>query len=357
MSASAPDADGFGSDFKKICHGKIPKSIDKASELVHDKLFPRQIGKDTWKVPENDFMKAMKKTEELIEGEWAGALATPYQDDHGLGQTRYSKVSKTLQLAAPPLRLIWWRTLDHIGKTPKSNEGYTLTLEEAAYICKSTDKIFTYYFLSHRWETREHPDPLGKKSAICSTYGKTRSTWLFSGKTEEVFFWIDYASIDQSNFPPFIAALPLYCSGAQLVMVPYHEEYEERGWCLVERLAYAALNGPLQFICGMDYVEYARKKGWKQVQSWFTYYSDPSDLHYSWLRPLGNPDDGKLGYETDRPMIKQLTKVLLRQWGKTWVVGRDWPPKGSFDMCSTTGQAMPVEWGKTTVNVILISKQ
>ncbi len=226
---------------------------------------------------------------------------------------RYAKISKTIQKASPPLRLVWWRSLKHIGKTPRSEEGYTVTLEEAQAICKRIGKNFTYYFLSHRWETREHPDPHGYKSRICAAYGEERTRTF----NEEVFFWIDYACIDQEGMAPFIAALPLYCSGSQLIMVPFHEEYEDRGWCLVERLAYAALNGPLQFVCGMKYVDHAKQKRWKQQQSCFTFFTDPSGLHYSWLRPLANPGEGKLGYETDRPLIKNLTEVLLRQWAKT----------------------------------------
>ena len=265
---------------------------------------------------------------------------------------RYAKIAGTIKLAAPPIRLIWWRTLKALGRTPRSEEGYTLTLEEALEICKRTGKSFTYYFLSHRWESTAHPDPKGTKSKICSSYGEER-TQTFN---EEVFFWVDFSCIDQEGMAPFIAALPLYCSGAQLIMVPYNEEYEERGWCLVERLAYAALNAPLQFVCGMQYCDYAEKQSWKQLQSCFTYFTDPSGKHYSWLRPLADPGLGKLGYEKDRPLIKELTNVLLRQWAKYWVDGTKWPPPGSFDRCSTTGKGKPVEWGVTTVNVILISK-
>ncbi|XP_065055519.1 uncharacterized protein LOC135684007 isoform X1 [Rhopilema esculentum] len=341
-----PSSEGQGEDFKRIfC--SIPCTIENASDYLHQKLFPRKFCKDTWQVPEEDFDKALKKTEHAIETIWKNALSMPLDDT----DARYAKISATLKNVAPPLRLVWWRTLDHLGKTPKSNEGYTLTLEEALNVCQATGKVFTYYFLSHRWDTRDHPDPNGVKSRICADYSRVR-TQTFN---EEVFYWIDYSSIDQEGMAPFIAALPLYCSGAQIIMVPYNEEYEDRGWCLVERLAYAALNGPLQFVCGMKYVDHAQQKGWSQIQSCFTYFADSEGLHYSWLRPLANPALGKLSFEQDRPLIKSLSEVLLRQWGKTWVQGSRWPPPGAFDRCSTTAKG-PVRWGVTTVNVILMSK-
>ena len=348
MSETTPNSNGFGADFLRV-KPSLPSNIEAADNHIHQNLFPRHIASEVWQPKKTDFTQTLNAVENLISKEWAQVLAIPL-DHHS---ERYAEISKNIRKVAPNLRLVWWRTLKKLGRTPRSDEGYSLTLEEAASICHATGKIFTYYFLSHRWESRDHPDPTGRKSKICSRYGAER-TQTFN---EEVFFWIDFPCMDQDgDVGQFVAALPLYCSGAQVLMVPFNEEYEERGWCLVERLAYAALNVPLQFICGNDYVEYAKKAGWKQQQSCFTFHIDqPSGLHYSWLRPLANPAVGKLTFEKDRPLIKNLTEVLLRQWGKSWVQGSTWPPPGSLDMCCTTGQRNPVAWGNTTVNVILIS--
>lgn len=89
MAATMPDKDGFGSDFKNVCSGRIPKRMVEASNLVHSSLFPREISNETWKVPEVDFGKALKNVEKLIEREWAVALAVPLDDGQACGQARF----------------------------------------------------------------------------------------------------------------------------------------------------------------------------------------------------------------------------------------------------------------------------
>lgn len=87
MAETMPDEDGFGSDFKRICGNRIPNPprIAEVSHHMHRNLFPRAISKETWKVPEEDFEKALRDVEKLIEGEWAVALAMPLDD----GQARF----------------------------------------------------------------------------------------------------------------------------------------------------------------------------------------------------------------------------------------------------------------------------
>ena len=74
-----PSSEGQGDDFKRILCS-IPCTIENASDYLHQKLFPRKFCKDTWKVPEEDFDKALKKTEHAIETIWKNALSMPLDD-------------------------------------------------------------------------------------------------------------------------------------------------------------------------------------------------------------------------------------------------------------------------------------
>ncbi len=95
MSASIPDSNGFGNDFETL-YNSLPYGIEESSAYLHRNLFPRQFCKGTWKVPEENFEKALKNVERLIESDWGQALAMPLDDM----QARYSMYSRIILLKA-----------------------------------------------------------------------------------------------------------------------------------------------------------------------------------------------------------------------------------------------------------------
>ena len=88
-------------------------------------------------------------------------------------------------------------------------------------------------FLSHSW----HDDP-GQKWAALEKWGGERG-----GK---VMLWLDKACIDQQRIDESLAALPVYLSGCQSLLVVAGPTYTYRLWCVMELFVFLQMGGEIQ---------------------------------------------------------------------------------------------------------------
>merc|ERR1719203_2517632 len=64
-----------------------------------------------------------------------------------------------------------------------------------------------------------------------------------------VWFWVDYACINQGDIAPGVVMLPLYVSTCNNIICYDTPAYEPRAWCRVERLMFNAFVAPnVEFI-------------------------------------------------------------------------------------------------------------
>ncbi|KAG2493063.1 hypothetical protein HYH03_008726 [Edaphochlamys debaryana] len=90
-------------------------------------------------------------------------------------------------------------------------------------------------FVSHRWLGRGCPDDdkgtkLRQVYAIAEHIAKHRGV-----RPEQVYMWLDYSVVDQSNPMPGVQALPIYIACCDEFVYVTHSEYWQRAWCLTEQ--------------------------------------------------------------------------------------------------------------------------
>merc|ERR1711982_119514 len=83
-----------------------------------------------------------------------------------------------------------------------------------------------------------HPDSGASIKAECLiAFGE----YTFEHFGREVWYWIDYCSIDQDNISPGIRSLPLYVCSCSSSLVLYSDGYESRAWTLLEQCLFMAI--------------------------------------------------------------------------------------------------------------------
>ena len=203
------------------------------------------------------------------------------------------------QSGLPPMKVISASTLAQLGRIPRSTEGHAVDAIDAVRkhgadeynYCKAVIVMF-----SHRWKrpnwcearskdvawgSEEHSAALAAGDYIGdpddAAHSKTRallnwtqwfkkdvSTIGISGtksgsleifdlppSIEEVYFWIDWPCIDQTNPAPGVAALPAYVSTCHAICAAWNDEYADRAWCRVELITAQAFmrTGDRIFVC------------------------------------------------------------------------------------------------------------
>lgn len=103
---------------------------------------------------------------------------------------------------------------------------------------------------------------------------------------------------------PGIEALPLYisnCVGGMLVVA--NPEYEDRAWCRLEQVLYAAFSAKPVFTVTPSP---ASVQG---AQRWLS----------DWKKKLLNPATGNLTSDADRAAVTLLTEIAVRHYSQSWV--------------------------------------
>ena len=288
----------------------------------------------------------------------------------------------------PPMKVLPMSKLVELGRIPHSSEGFAVDAAEAlAAFPEATlsRPLAPIYFFSHRWLRPNWCESLQKSVAhgteewaqaqragqrvgdpddadatkarsliqtlrwFVEEHSMTQATsWeesiiepiirirggrsLYERKPlQEVFLWIDWPCVDQSNPMPEIAAIPAYVACCSGIMAAYNDTYMSRAWCRVEILnafAFCSCNtmhahdkmyirngkGPRAYYAS-DWVvppiivvkegfEYAGGKGFA--------------LEESVIVALPDPKRGQLTNTNERDVIDSLTDFAMRSRSFTW---------------------------------------
>ena len=220
-----------------------------------------------------------------------------------------SRLELLKQAGIPPMKVLPMTKLVELGRIPHSSEGFAVDAA-TALLNYAEDRLSRpmapIYFFSHRWlrpdwcealqknvafgtEEREQVDRAGlrvgdpddadatKARALIQVlrwfvveHARTqarsweeqcnREEFQYTEKPlEEVYLWIDWPCVDQSNKLPEIAALPAYVSCCSGIMAAYNETYMTRAWCRVEILnAFAFCGCNTTFAKDSTYFRYER---------------------------------------------------------------------------------------------------
>ena len=88
-------------------------------------------------------------------------------------------------------------------------------------------------FFSHSW----HDDAAQKWTAL--------SEWA-AAQPKNAMLWLDKACIDQLNIEQSLAALPIYLSGCQSLLVVAGHTYTSRLWCVMELFTFVQMGGDIE---------------------------------------------------------------------------------------------------------------
>jgi hypothetical protein len=101
------------------------------------------------------------------------------------------------------------------------------------------------FMVSHRWlrpvldRTQAHPDrPDNDKARAIHQFSLWRRQWVRQrhGFWPEIFYWIDYCCIDQTNTAPAVLLLPLWVACCERFLRIETDDYNDRTWCRLEPL-------------------------------------------------------------------------------------------------------------------------
>ena len=246
----------------------------------------------------------------------------------------YSKKAKIIrQIGAPEMMLLPAKTLATLRRLPRSSEArqYLVPLDS---LDERTDRIF---MVSHRWLRPEQdlPDDEDDSKALAlMNFAMWFSVWYHPGRN--VFFWMDFCSVDQDDPKPGIISLPLYvaaCGGMVYFDTP---DADARAWCRVERILGFAFQeaGAAPYIIqkGFTCLEPPETPGPREEMK----RAGEAAMMRS-QRLLSNPLDGILTHDDDWELVRRLT-ALSQTIQVIW------------ESRSNTAAGTELEFGRTVVN-------
>eukprot|EP00964_Phaeocystis_antarctica_P087723 scaffold55730_cov66-Phaeocystis_antarctica.AAC.2 len=262
--------------------------------------------------------------------------------------TTHKGLLKRLQMipdgGLAPMRLVAHSKLTELGRIPRSHEGHQVDAIDTVRRC-GADRYHNpkavLLFFSHRWLRPNWSDKLNMDLPLhegkhAMDAGKRlgdpddaeRSTakaliaygeWFKQYRTNveyasdasdittsadlEIFWWIDWACVNQDAPGSDLAALPAFAASCAGIVAAMSPGYESRAWCQVELLlAYAFMTtGDKVFVLPDGFAGASPQDG-----QWITH-EDPLD----WL-VLADPAEGSLTNDNDRVVIWSLTGVAER---------------------------------------------
>ena len=245
----------------------------------------------------------------------------------------------------PEMKVISARTIEQLGRIPRSTEGYAVNAIDAVRrhgVDEFNYSKVAFAMFSHRWKrplwcealgrdvawgSDEHlharaagdavgdPDDASHSKAkalvhwvewfkrevaqigLMGTPSGTFNTYSLSPHIEEVYFWIDWPCVDQTNPAAGIAALPAYVSTCHVLVAAWTAEYANRAWCRVELLTAQAFmkNGDRIFVCEETSAPLPSGKG---------------SMHKEKVQILP-PTGGKITNEADLTVVERLQQAAF----------------------------------------------
>lgn len=263
-----------------------------------------------------------------------------WQNSH---TSTYDGLTKRLELLTeaglPAMKVISATTLETLGRIPRSNEGYAEDALQAVRSCGRDGYNFSkamIVFFSHRWK-RPNWCPVAEKDLIWGSperttaeaaghiigdvddenHSKARTLvqwakWFKRGLEKgsfslvtvtqvpaEIYFWIDWPCVDQTNPGPDMAALPAYVAISTAIAAYWNDEYKNRAWCQVELMMAYMFNNTGNYVF--------------KVPERFVYRANNTDVIdlFEYHAILLDPLEGDLTNPNDRTVIENLRRIAL----------------------------------------------
>lgn len=146
-------------------------------------------------------------------------------------------------LGGPQMKLLHWKRLLELGRIPHSAE--LQTVEAIAGIDSFGAPEVEVIMISHRWlrpyldRSMAHPDLADNKKAIAiNEFSNWRRQWVLNkhGFLPEIFYWIDFACIDQTDTSAAVPLLPIWVACCERFLRIETDDYDSRAWCRLEPL-------------------------------------------------------------------------------------------------------------------------
>ena len=146
-------------------------------------------------------------------------------------------------LGGPTMKLLHWSRLVDLGRIPRSDESETV--DALSGIDTFRAPTVEIILISHRWlrpsrdHRKAHPDSKDDtKAAAINEFSKWRRQWVLTrhGFLPEIYYWIDFSCIDQSDTAAAVPLLPLWVACCERFLRIETCDYDERAWCRLELL-------------------------------------------------------------------------------------------------------------------------
>jgi hypothetical protein len=141
------------------------------------------------------------------------------------------------------MRLLHWKKLVDLQRIPRSDERESVDAISGIDDFGAPD--VEVFMVSHRWlrpsidRTQAHPDGVGnEKAKTINEFSLWRREWVLKRHRflPEIYYWIDFCCMDQSNTEGAVPMLPLWIACCERFLRIETVDYEERTWCRVEPL-------------------------------------------------------------------------------------------------------------------------
>lgn len=257
------------------------------------------------------------------------------------------KIRHVNKLGGPPVRVVWWKTLDKLGRIPRfpDDREHILDLEQLVerWLAQCVPDgptrgcfdghYLSVRFISHRWaqphyceecslgtcDVHANPDTWDNiKAQVLGQWGRDLyySEDIRPFRPEDLYFWIDYAGIHQED--PYlklsgITLLPLYiscCANGMVCYVDEDLEYADRAWTALERiLGYCLTASPALMKIDRGYLSnkplLCNMQLTTQQPGWWSMHG-----HSLWLR-LHDPTKGNITVPGDADVINRILDLAM----------------------------------------------
>lgn len=162
---------------------------------------------------------------------------------HATGFDRRPLIRIANSLGGPAMKLLHWKRLVALGRIPHSNESEAV--EAIAGIDSFGAPEVEIIMISHRWlrpsldRSCAHPDlSNNRKAQAINEFSDWRRQWVLKrhGFLPEIFYWIDFSCIDQTDTLAAVPLLPLWVACCERFLRIETDDYDTRAWCRLEPL-------------------------------------------------------------------------------------------------------------------------
>ena len=216
-------------------------------------------------------------------------------------QALRQKLALLDQAGVPPMTVLPATTLRTLQRIPHSSEGHQVPVSTIL------EHRPVLVFFSHRWLCPEQNKPDDEDNAKAATLVDWvdwyENVYTRTPGSRNVFLWVDYCSMDQSDPLPYIQSLPLFVATCNDFLCYQTADYHERAWCRVEvAVAYAYMTaGRVPWVLCADFRPAEQRKPRCE------------------RRAVEDPRTGRLTVEADRPHVDML--MSCAEQSKAWTGG------------------------------------